>query len=267
MEVGKSEIKDVRERAFEAFKLAISPPRDFEREFREMARFVAKEIVNTWFNMPDEEKLRLLPRQLIDYLVDTYDLISCLACVVTNLERFWFNVLISIYDLTTLIEIVGFLLEGEINPNSTFEFYADLTPLETPCICPIHVCTSNLGANWGRLTILLNEVCHPKLKSDWCRKYAAVNEPISGNDVPIETAYRRFVYFPKLTVRITIYNRHPTDVMYFTWYTHFIKTNLDFAIWLTENVWEPFVQKLVRAFITPESPIVKRTELHKYLGR
>jgi len=272
------ERRKLRESIIEKYEESLRFPKEFENIGKAIVHDVAKFIIEKWNEYLTVEKeisenirelRKYLDRIFIDiedfvsYLVDLYDLVSCLTCIIINEATFWINVQKTIYEATIgIIDILGFLLEGEISPESTYEFYVNLLPNNIVCTCPLYFSACNLGPNWGRLTILLNEVAHHKFRSEWLNKYAAINEPIAKEDAAGPHSYTRYVLFPKGTVRIRIYNRHPTDVMYFTWYAHFIKTSLDFGVWLYENVYMPFTEKLKLVVLHPHSPLIKKTKLH-----
>jgi len=166
-------------------------------------------------------------------------------------------------DEVTTVEYVGKVYNLEVENTHSYLFHSGVVTHN----CPLYAAVCNLGPNWGRITILLNEVPHPKIRTEWMFKYAAINEPISDEDCAFPQAYTRYVLFPKGTVRIRIYNRHTTDEMCFTWYAHFVKTYLDFGIWLYENVYMPFVEKLKYTILHPQSPLIKKTKLHELYTR
>ena len=244
-------------------------PIEVESIVKKISREIAREFLHI-LNL-DEYKARQVLTSFIEWLVDSYDVLTCILCTLVNHPIFWYNIIVSIYELSheTLLKKFGFSVESDVEPSSIAEFYIDLAELGKCCICPLYLATSTLDPIYARLTILMNERAIPNFKEEWLNKYIAYMKPIPSSGATFSTlgTSERWAIFPKGTIRITFHNLHSNNVGKFYFYGEYMETSLETGIRLVSNVFELFVEKLRVMITRPESPLVKKCKACEILEK
>ncbi len=174
-----------------------------------------------------------------------------------TLSEYWYSALTKIYELikTERVSMVGFTVEADVAPASSYIYELNLTTTETCCICPKFLVCCDLGA-YGKMSNLLNEPpVDAKLEEKhpgWVNKYAADNIPLP-TDIPHSLHYGwDYVCFPKRKMKLTFTNTHPTQTGHFLFFTNYLEVAFDpYAIRLTEMIYMPFIERL-EAMVLPE---------------
>ena len=164
-----------------------------------------------------------------------------------TLSEFWYGALLKIYELTGRINRYGFLVEADVAAGTSYTYNLDLAGTHKACICPKWVGACDLGV-YGKLTNLVNESPvdgelvgrHP----EWMDKYAARDLPLP-TDIPhsLHEGWD-YVVFPKRKVKVVFTNTHPSQTAHFIFYADYFETDVDYAVWITEDIYKPFVESL-----------------------
>jgi hypothetical protein len=173
-----------------------------------------------------------------------------------TLSEFWYSAILKIYELTTTKRIAktGFLVEADVAPGSSYTYNLDLTGTDDACICPKFIACCDLGP-YGKLTNLVNESpVDAKIEEhhpEWTNKYPARDLPLP-TDIPHSLHQGwDYVVFPKRKVKVVFTNGHSTQTAHFVFYADYLAVPYDYAIWLTEEVYLPFVNRLESLILPP----------------
>ena len=128
-----------------------------------------------------------------------------------TLNEFWYNCLLTVYDLTDEITKVAYRLYVEVEPQSTFTHEIDLTGTNLTCICPIRRSAASIGPA-VTLTVIVNEP-PVDVKRQWQNKYAAIEEPQTA-----ELRSARLCIYPKRKLKVIFNNTHSTEPALCTFY-------------------------------------------------
>jgi len=191
--------------------------------------------------------MRVASRQLVQRLVKLgYDLESLFMI---TLNEYWYGCILSIYEMTDLIEKYGFLVEADVSPGTTFTYEINLVPTPKCCICPRFIVSADLGP-YVKFTNLVNEppVDVPEL---WQNKYAARNLPCP-TDLPYSLHHGYdYVKFPKRKVKVQFTNTHPANTAYCVFYADYLEISYDYGKALLEYVYKPIVDRLRELMFPP----------------
>jgi len=157
-----------------------------------------------------------------------------------TLNEFWYNCLLTVYDLTDEITKVAYRLYVEVEPQSTFTHEIDLTGTNLTCICPIRRSAASIGPA-VTLTVIVNEP-PVDVKRQWQNKYAALEEPQTA-----ELRSARICIYPKRKLKVIFHNTHSTEYSLCTFYIDCMIIDFEKGKRMIEYLYEEMAKEFMKA--------------------
>jgi len=186
----------------------------------------------------DDEQAQNKMMEFLDYLKETLttfeERMKCYQLLMMN--EWWYQCLLNLWEAGH-IDRLGFTVEADVSPSSTYTYDLDLTGTDYACVCPVLYIVSDLGG-YVKCTNVVNKEPVDIKSRNWLNKYALPSVPM-----PSTLTQFPYVRFPKRRVTVTFTNEHSTETAHCVFHADYLEMEFDYALSYMENIYRVMTLK------------------------
>jgi len=219
---------------------------DVEDRFAEKIAVMVAEHIGEAIYLPSEKAVEKT-LNFLDYLKqelnDMKELLKCHKLLMLN--EWWYTCLLNLWEAGH-IDRLGFTVEADVSPSSTYTYDLNLTATDKACVCPVLWIMSDLGG-YVKCTNIVNLEPVDIKSRNWLNKYALPS-------VPMPSVMTQFPYvrFPKRRVTVTFSNEHTTQTAHCIFHADYLEMDFNYALQYMENIYGVITRELERIIVHGE---------------